>query len=86
MGYLSNLRKRLINNDWGHAIELLNLFYKHCPNEFEEWKKTGSTVLLRDSCKQFKGWAMYRNQTRPMPFDNDWLAIDSCWKKTDNGD
>ena len=81
MAWLNNLKKRLINNECGHAIDLLNLFHRHCPNEFEEWKKTGSTVLLRDSCQRFKDWGVCRNKTRPMPFDNDWMAIDSCWTK-----
>ncbi len=80
MGYLNNLKKRLINKEWGEAIGLLNLFHRHCPNEFEEWKKTGSHVLLRDSCQQFKSWAMYRNKNRPLPFENDVDAIGSCWR------
>lgn len=88
MGYLNNLKKRLIRNGWGEAIELLNLFKKHCPKEFEEWKKTGSYILLRDSCQQFKGWAMYRNQNRPLPFENDVDAIGACWmpNQDDNSD
>lgn len=82
MGYLNNLKKRLIKKEWGQAIELLNLFKHHCPNEFEEWKKTGSHVLLRDSCQKFKSWAMYKNSIRHLPFENDVEAIGACWKPT----
>ena len=80
MGWLNNLKNRLIKRGWGDAIELLNLFQKHCPKEFEEWKKTGSHILIRDSCEQFKSWAMYRNQNRPLPFENDIEAIGACWR------
>lgn len=81
MGWLNNLKSRLIKNGWGNSIELLNLFQKHCPLEFAEWKKTGSTILLKQSCLKFKMWSIYNTRTDNIPFENDIDAIDSCWTK-----
>ena len=85
MGWLNNLKSRLIKRGWGKAIELLNVFKKHCPEEFEEWKKSGSTVLLKQSCLKFKSWHIYKHRSDNLPFENDVDAIDSCWRKLVGG-
>lgn len=78
MGFRNNLKSRLIKKGWGEAIELFNCFEKHCPKEFEEWKKSGDTILLRDSCEKFRNWAIYNSRTGNLPFENDVYAIDAC--------
>lgn len=81
MGWLNNLKSRLIKNGWGNAIELLNTFQRQSPLEFEAWKQSGSTVYLKTSCERFRNWSLYKHRTDPLPFENDVDAIDSCWKK-----
>lgn len=82
MAWLNNLKSRLIKNGWGDAIQLLNTFHRQSPLEFEAWKQSGSTIYLIKSCERFRDWAMYRNnKTRPLPFENDVDAIDTCWTK-----
>lgn len=81
MGWLNNLKSRLIKKGWGDAIELLNTFKRQSPLEFEEWKQSGSTVYLKQSCFRFRMWSMYNHRKDPLPFENDVDAIDSCWTK-----
>lgn len=81
MGWLNNLKSRLIKNGWGNAIELLNYFKRFSPLEFEEWKKTGSTILLKQACWKFRMSSIYNHRTDKLPFENDVDAIDSCYTK-----
>jgi len=77
MGWLNNLKSRLIKAGKSDSINLLNSIKKLHPREFEEWKKTGSHIILYTVCNRYAHYSIYYDFDK---LENDVEAIGNCWR------
>ena len=80
---LASLKACLIRKGWGDAIELLDIIKDHDQviygsSDFTNWLRDGGTLKLMNIVRPYKGLPMYEKRTGPLPFDNDFAALDAA--------
>lgn len=84
MGLLE-IKKALLEADWGYAIEMVNAIDRKARSDAEysktltKWLNKGGTATLRNElCYPFKQFSFVTDCNIPLAFDNMWMSIDSA--------